>query len=237
MPTVVVNKKWAGDESALQNRPNQVEVVLLRDSQEYERRTLSSYSGWTYTWTELSSYYTWTVREVTQLEDYQASYNESESGSYWYKTYTFDITNTYIKPPEPIGVEISASVRFYNDSNYRDLRPIYVELVLKRNGEYYKSVRIGDGFEWNWIWNNLSKDYTWTVEAEQIPNYELQATQEGTDFQFLYKCTYTPPSPPDPSPGSHPTKGDLDLMYSVLYDDLSSGNAKDIIHILDYGTL
>lgn len=235
MPTVIVNKKWASDESALQNRPTSIEVVLLRNSQEYARQTLKAEDGWTYTWTGLSSYYTWTVREATQLENYQSSYEEDESGSIWDRTYTFNITNTYIAPPEPTKVDISTSVRFYNDFDYRYLRPVYIELTLKRNGEFYDSVRIGDGFAWNWIWSNLSQDYTWTVEAEQIPYYQIQATQEGTDFQFVYECTYVPPSPPDPSPGNHPTKGDLDLMYSVLYDDISAQNAKDIIHILDYG--
>lgn len=233
--TVIVNKKWAGDEATIQNRPTSVEVILLRNSQEYERQTLTADTGWTHTWTNLSYYYTWTVREGTQLENYQATYEEKSSGSTWNRTETFDITNTYVAPPEPTLIDVSASVRFNNDLDYRYLRPIYVELTLKKDGQFYDSVRIGEGFAWNWVWSGLDKNSVWTIESETLPHYKVNVSQIGTDFQFLYSCTYVPPTPPDPSPGNHPTKGDYDLMYSVLYDDISVQNAKDIIHILDYG--
>ena len=120
--------------------------------------------------------------------------------------------------------------------NHLGMRPIYATVHLMRDGVLYDTVRIGNGWEWNWIWQNLDPNHTWTVEADDVEGYDKLITHEGNQWRVTYGFTYVPPAPPDPAPGNHPTKEDLDLMYSVLYDDISAENAQDVIHVLNYGT-
>ena len=144
---------------------------------------------------------------------------------------------TFNPPPEPEKVNVNAEVVFYGDEyDALGMRPIYATVHLMRNGVLYDTARIGNGWEWNWIWQNLDPQYTWTVEADDVEGYDKLITHEGNQWRVTYGFTYVPPVPPDPAPGNHPTKEDLDLMYSVLYDDISAENAQDVIHVLNYGT-
>lgn len=79
-----VLKVWkdAGDE---QERPEKVEVQLLRDGKVYDTVTLSAQNSWRYTWTELSDQYSWTVVEKEQ-KGYTASIAR--------EGITFVVTNT-----------------------------------------------------------------------------------------------------------------------------------------------
>ena len=144
---------------------------------------------------------------------------------------------TFNPPPEPEKVNVNAEVVFYrDDQDALGMRPIYATIHLMRDGVLYDTVRIGDGWNWNWIWENLDPNYTWTIEADDVEGYDKLITHEGNQWRVTYGFTYVPPTPPDPAPGNHPTKEDLDLMYSVLYDDISAENAQDVIHVLNYGT-
>jgi len=175
------------------------------------------------------------------LERYTATYEDrhEQTGGGWYPSYTdtTTITMTFNPPPEPEKVNVNTEVVFYRDEyDALGMRPIYATVHLMRNGVLYDTVRIGNGWEWNWIWQNLDPQYTWTVEADDVKGYNKLITHEGNQWRVTYGFTYVPPMPPDPAPGNHPTKEDLDLMYSVLYDDISAENAQDIIHVLNYGT-
>lgn len=92
---VTVLKIWNdGDEGDL--RPNSIMVSLLRDDRVLYTERLSQSNNWRYTWSNLSSKYTWSVIEDTVPNDYTVSY--SQDGT------VFTITNTYttdITPPEP----------------------------------------------------------------------------------------------------------------------------------------
>ncbi len=95
--SLTVRKKWL-DNSALK-RPTSVTVQLLCDGEPVEGETveLSKENKWKYTWTNLSAYYKWSVKEVEVPEGYKVTY--SQSGT------TILITNThkdYVPPKELI---------------------------------------------------------------------------------------------------------------------------------------
>lgn len=88
-----VLKVWA-DEGHASQRPSDVTIQLLRDSEVYDTVTLNSANNWRYTWTELDGRYQWTVVEK-ELENYTVSVTR--------EGVTFVITNTYSEeiPDEP----------------------------------------------------------------------------------------------------------------------------------------
>lgn len=236
--TVQVN--WVGENGDTSHRPASLDLQILRSSSQYQTDTVTAEDNWYKRW-EISGsrYYQYTVRVTTVTDYYTFTYKDDHQSSGWgqYNDSTV-VTATYVPPPpEPQYKNVSVEVAFYND-NYDEYnkRPIYVDIALKRNGDPYQTIRLGNGWNWNWIWENLSPDYEWTVIAEGIPDYIQEVTQQEDSWRFAYRFSYVPPTPPDPSPGNHPTKEDYDLMYSVLYDDISAENAMGIIHVLDYGT-
>lgn len=234
MPTVVGQVQWVGDQAS--DRPQSVELVCLRNSQEYDRQTVTADDNWRYSWyIQDWSQYTYTVRLASQLENYQTTYEDDTSGTNWNRTYTSTITNTWVAPPEPSEIALTIGVIFTNDFDHREFRPTYAHVTLLQDGAVYDEVWIGEGWNWNWTWQYLDPDHSYEIQADDIPNYDKTITYEGYDARVSYVCNYVEPPQPDPKPGDHPTKEDHDLMYSVLYDDISAENAQDIIHILDYG--
>ncbi len=61
--------------------------------------------------------------------------------------------------------------------------PESVEAVLLRDGEVFETVTLSDANDWSYSWENLSGDYTWTVDEKEVPaGYEKTVTNEGYDF-------------------------------------------------------
>lgn len=239
MPTMRMIVNWVGDESNLQDRPSSLDVMILRNSSSYAVETITAQEGWQHDWFVQNQGYTdtFTARITTQTAKYNFSYEDTTSGDFWNRIHITTVTATYIPRPEPERINVSAEVVFYQDIEFRDwARPVYVDVTLNQDGVPYDTVRIGEGWKWNWTWSNLSVSHTWTITANEVENYTQEITHTDNDWRVAYQGNYIPPEPPDPSPGNHPTKEDLDLMYSVLYDDISAANALDIIHILDYGS-
>lgn len=232
--------KWVGENGDTSHRPTSLNLQILRNSTQYQSDTITEAENWYKRWGNISPsrQYQYTVRVTTVTDFYTFTYEDSHTSSGWnqYNDSTV-ITATYVPPPEPEYKNVSVEVVFYNDNqNEWEMRPVYVDVTLKRNGAPVQTIRLGNGWNWNWVWENLSYEDEWTVIAEEIPEYVQEVTQTDNSWRFAYRFGYVPPTPPDPSPGNHPTKEDLDLMYSVLYDDISAENAQDVIHVLNYGT-
>lgn len=85
-----VIKLWKDGDG--ENRPESVQVQLLRNGEVYDEVTLSEENNWTYTWTDLSDGYVWRLTEKSVPEGYTVSV--SQSGA------TFTVTNTY-NPDNP----------------------------------------------------------------------------------------------------------------------------------------
>lgn len=87
---LTVIKKWKDNSST--NRPNKVEVTLLKDGAVTESITLNKNNSWTHTWKDLDPHYAWTVKEVVP-SGYNASY--STNG---HTTTITNTSNTYKAP-------------------------------------------------------------------------------------------------------------------------------------------
>ena len=84
---ITVNKLWKNDKEA-GKRPDTITVILYKDGEKYDSKTISEKDKWSCTWKNLPSQYKWTVDEGSL----PAGYTKSIS----LKGTTFTITNTQI---------------------------------------------------------------------------------------------------------------------------------------------
>ncbi len=89
-------KVWQNDDE--NNRPEYIEVELLRDGRVYDTVKLNKKNNWRYTWSNLSDKYDWLVVEKDVPDDYDVVFER--------KGITFVITNTYDDPEPPKEDEI-----------------------------------------------------------------------------------------------------------------------------------
>ncbi|WP_195985198.1 Cna B-type domain-containing protein [Clostridium sp. D33t1_170424_F3] len=85
---VTVLKVW-DDEGYQEQRPQKVEVSLLRDGSVHRTVVLSAENYWRYTWSDLSNQYDWTVVERNVPEPYWVTYTENAT--------VLKVTNTYME--------------------------------------------------------------------------------------------------------------------------------------------
>lgn len=83
---ITVLKVW-NDSGKTDQRPESIEVTLLRDGKEYETYTLNAAVYWRHTWTELSAKSSWSVIEKKVPENYYVTYSTNQS--------ILTISNTY----------------------------------------------------------------------------------------------------------------------------------------------
>lgn len=88
---ITVNKLWKNDKEA-GKRPDTITVILYKDGEKYDSKTISEKDKWSCTWKNLPSQYKWTVDEGSL----PAGYTKSIS----LKGTTFTITNTYSSIPQ-----------------------------------------------------------------------------------------------------------------------------------------
>ncbi len=86
-----VLKVWKNDSK--QERPDYIEVQLLRDGDVYDTVQLTEDNNWRYTWDSLSEGYTWTIVEKTVPQGYTVITRK--------EGVTFVITNTKTSPDNP----------------------------------------------------------------------------------------------------------------------------------------
>ena len=104
--TVTVQKIWK-DTAHENERPNKVEVELLRDGAVIDTVILDEACGWTHQWAELDGGYAYTVREK-ELDKYKATVQQDGN--------TFVVTNTYSVIPQtgqlwwPVPVLLAAGL-------------------------------------------------------------------------------------------------------------------------------
>lgn len=71
-----VKKLWSDGNSP--DRPDSVEIELLRDSQKIDSVVLSDENNWQHTWTELAPDHTWGIREADVPKGYAVSYTVND---------------------------------------------------------------------------------------------------------------------------------------------------------------
>lgn len=95
-----VIKRWELDYGAINNRPEYIEVIVLRDGKAVSSVRLNSSNGWQAVFRNLSAVHKWTVEEASTPAGYKVSYSDI--------TYDTDgnaaivITNRFITPPSII---------------------------------------------------------------------------------------------------------------------------------------
>lgn len=179
--TLTAHKVW--EDRADAERPESVEVRLLRNGQTYAKATLNADNQWTHTWGKLDKRYQWAVVEDVP-EGYTATY--SVSGA------TTVITNTKeSKPAEPdipdapdvpdipdmpdtpdVPVEpLSLTVRkaWAGDEAARKTRPETVGVTLYNGEEPVETVVLGEHNEWTYTWDMLDGNGAWSVMEDNIP--------------------------------------------------------------------
>lgn len=72
-----VIKVW--DDNNSKNRPNSIEVELLRNNEVYDTKTLSKSNNWKYKWTNLDGSYEWSVYEKSVFNDYTVAIEQENN--------------------------------------------------------------------------------------------------------------------------------------------------------------
>ena len=74
-----MRKVWSDDGNRGGKRPDSVSVTLHKDGQPMEKVILSAQNGWTYTWKDLDSHFTWSVLETGIPKGYTPVYRVMDS--------------------------------------------------------------------------------------------------------------------------------------------------------------
>ncbi len=173
-----VEKKW--DDGEDKNRPESAAVQLYRTGKEEgakkeafgEPVILNKSNDWSHTWDNLEKKYTWTVEEIDVPDGYTPKYQLSEDGK------TITITNIAITNLEVHKIWIDSEM---------GKRPESVKVQLYRAGKETDAekqpsgepVILNDANGWSYIWDNLEKKYTWTVEEIDVPEGYISSIEYG----------------------------------------------------------
>ena len=156
---VTVKKEWKLDDGG--TRPDSVTVELLKDGEVDKTVTLNEANGWSYTWSDLSADYTWTVQEVNVPEGFTSTITQAGN--------VFVITNDD-KPEEP-GLDPSTVdltvIKKWDDNGKK--RPNSVEVTLYDGDTAVESVRLGKWNNWSHSWHDLDNHGRWKVIETNIP--------------------------------------------------------------------
>lgn len=154
--SLTVEKVWVDDGK---DRPDHVEVDLLRNGHRYDTVTLDSSNGWTYTWDDLDGSYSWSAVEHDVPDDYDVSYKV--------KGTTVTITNTEKDVPSyPISLGVK---KVWHDENSSAGRPGSVTVTLYDGDKAVDTVYLNASNHWSYTWENLSSNGNWQVVETNIP--------------------------------------------------------------------
>ena len=181
--TVMVRtlKVW-DDEGHETNRPEAVEVQLLRDGGVYDTVTLNAEGNWRFVWQELPGDCEWSVVEKAVPENY--SLQVVKEGV------TFVLTNSYTPAFTAVRVR-----KVWDDQGHENMRPAQIEVLLLEDGQVYDTAVLNGSNDWEYTWSNLEEGRDWSVKEASVPaGYSSAVTQEGGVFTLTN--TYSPPPPP-----------------------------------------
>ncbi|MBQ6539743.1 MAG: Cna B-type domain-containing protein, partial [Oscillospiraceae bacterium] len=154
--TVKVLKVWE-DSGHETNRPEEIEVQLLRDGTVYETVVLKAENNWRYTWNDLSTDHVWSVIEKTVPDNYIPLVSR--------EGITFVLSNVY----NPTFTEVEVE-KIWDDKGYENKRPESIEVQLLRDGEVYDTVVLNSDGKWKHNWDGLEAGRDWTVKEKSAPS-------------------------------------------------------------------
>ncbi|MCD7840087.1 MAG: Cna B-type domain-containing protein [Erysipelotrichaceae bacterium] len=188
--SVTVNKNWVtsnGDviDSDSNLLPEFVTVQLVRVDDEgsevnLESVKLNAENGWSYTFEELPTNYTYKVVETSE-GDYTSTYSdviEGEDGNY-----SVTITNTV----ETVNI---AGIKTWDDAGNQDgKRPDSITVRLLANGKEVSSQTVTADDNWSYTFTNLAKysngeEIEYVVTEDAVENYST--TYDGYNITNSY---------------------------------------------------
>jgi len=206
---LTVTKAWNDNNDNDKLRPNKVTVQLYANGvKSGDPITLNNDNDWSYTFDNLTKQangkdITYTVKEVTKLDGYTTTIDNTDS-------HKIIITNTHkstVNPPTPSKDKTDLTVtKAWNDNNDNDkLRPNKVTVQLYANGvKSGDPITLGNDNDWSYTFNNLAKqangkDITYTVkEVTKLDGYTT--TIDNTDsHNIIITNTHKTTNPPTPT--------------------------------------
>ena len=195
---IEVEKVWDDANNQDGVRPENVKVQLYKDGVAYvESVTLSSANNWKYSWNNLLSGHTYTVKELNSSNK-AVENNESLNANYK-ATYSSTENKTIITNIHTPEVVSKTVVKKWDDGDNQDgTRPNEIEVTLFKIVNNVKqlvngSVKLNASNGWTYTWNNLPKYENgnlikYTAE-ETVPN---NYTVSYSDDTFTITNKYTP---------------------------------------------
>lgn len=194
---LTVEKVWVDGDSA--DRPDYVDVVLLRDGEYHDEVRLSEENDWSYTWEQLSNKNSWSVFEKRVPDGYRVSYSFDE------EDYTIIVTNTLDEladdseypenDSEVPGTDLDAleteltvsKVWVDNGEN----RPESIKVYLLADGEMTEGVELSAANSWTYTWTELSGGKSWSVVENDVDGYTAEYDVKETENGMAVTITNT----------------------------------------------
>ena len=179
---ITVTKAWKHNGG--KDLPESVVITLYKDGTAYESVTLSEKNNWTYTWSELSDVYKWSVDEVEVPEGYEKKITSVDGCE-------FTVTNTRIIQ----DVTVSVTKKWADGDKPANVsHPTSVQVALYRDGVKYQTVTLSASNNWSYTWDDLTDEYTWSVDEPTVPSGYIKkvdtTVSSGTDG-IAYSVTIT----------------------------------------------
>lgn len=217
-----VSKVWVDGSNA--NRPGAISVQLYRSGSAYGSVvSLSQSNNWRYTWTGLSTDYTWSVQEVSVPAGYKSIV--SYSGTNWV------ITNIQETTEIPTTTQVSVK-KVWEDNNSSE-RPESIDIQLYRNGTAYgNAVSLSKTNNWSYLWTGLSPSYSWSVQEVRVPDgYSMKSSNIGNNWTIINTKDTTVETPEDvPNTEVRTTS----LSVNKVWDDNNNPERPDSVTVQLY---
>lgn len=160
---LTVHKIW--EDNGYPDRPQSVEVNLLKNGEVVETVTLKDENQWTWTWDKLDETAQWTVEEAVVPEGYEVSY-ETEDNTVWITNY-MDYQPPVDPKPEPIDLTV---VKVWEgDEDKLEDRPDSVMVSLYNGTTLVEKVVLSEKNNWTHTWEDLDSSGNWSVLESSIP--------------------------------------------------------------------
>ncbi len=182
--SVTIEKKWFDSENQDGIRPEQLEVILLKNGDEYKTVTLTQDNGWRVTVDGLDEFtnkqknvYTWDEKSVPAGYELTGKVTEGTLTT---------ITNTHTTEKTRVTVH-----KVWDDEENQDgMRPSQLKVSLLKNGTSIQTVVLTEENNWTYTVTGLDKysdsgtlvEYRWEENTTEFNGYTLTNTEtdDGT---------------------------------------------------------
>ena len=201
---IIVEKVWDDNNDGDKIRPDEIQVQLLADGENYEIDgnniglvTLNAENNWTHEFEFLQKYnvdnnakkYEYTIKEISAVPEYTTTYSENLDEN----EYRFIITNSY----DPKTTQRSV-VNVWNDNNDQDgKRPDKLAVNLLANGEFQEKIELTESTGWSYDWESLwlnkeGNEINYTLEVENPEGYTSNVEYDEVSQTFNIETIHIP---------------------------------------------